>query len=69
VAPIPQTPAALAPPHLHILPQKSLKKDIDPLNFGKQWIKANSAIFIGRNAGLAITAGQSYLKRIKRKKE
>jgi hypothetical protein len=57
VAPIPQTPAALALLHLHILPQKSLKKDIDPLNFGKQWIKANSAIFIGRNVGLAITAG------------
>jgi len=34
MAPIPQTPAALAPPHLHILPQKPLKEDIDPLNFG-----------------------------------
>jgi len=33
MAPIPQTPAALALPHLHILPQKSLKKGIDPLDF------------------------------------
>jgi len=32
-------------------------------------IKANSAFFIGRSAGLAIAAGNSYLKRIKRKKE
>ena len=31
-------------------------------------IKANSTIFIGRNAGSAIAAGNSYLKRIKRKK-
>jgi len=34
MAPIPQTPPALALPHLHILHQKSLKKDIDPLEFG-----------------------------------
>ena len=33
MAPIPQTPPAPALPHLHILPQKSLKKDIDPLDF------------------------------------
>ena len=33
MAPISQTPAAHRPSHLHILPQKSLKKDIDPLNF------------------------------------
>jgi hypothetical protein len=31
-------------------------------------IKANSAIFIHRNTGSSITAGQSYAKRIKRKR-
>jgi len=34
LAPIPQTPATLALPHLHIPPQKPLKKDIEPLEFG-----------------------------------
>ena len=33
MAPIPQTPPALAPPHPHIPPQKPLKKDIDSSNF------------------------------------
>jgi hypothetical protein len=31
-------------------------------------LKTNSAFFIGRNTGSYITAGQSYAKRIKRKR-